>query len=361
MNPTRTLRVRGLDDLPLLVPHLVGFHPEESIVVIGLRGEASRVAVTVRIDLPPPDHPLDEVVAQVGVALLGLENAAVDEAILVVYPRPDDLPWSVEPPGPLPHEDLLGEIAAELLERGIGVTDMVCVGLGRQTSYLCRSETCCPPAGREIDTSGATLVEAELVGAGSAPLAGRGSLVEQLAPREEDDPVLRAVRRARPAAYVRVAGAVERTERFVEDVRRCGRSPRDHALAARLVATVGHLLETIPSRDLLLRALSLDPDPELLPLARRVLAEAVRCAGPGDVARPAAALAVCSWVDGDGAAAWVALDRALADDPSYSLAHLVGEALSQGQPPWTWTAIMASLTAEEILAAARPDPGRSPG
>jgi hypothetical protein len=71
-------------------------------------------------------------------------------------------------------------------------------------------------------------------------------------------------------------------------------------------------------------------------------------------------LAVCCWVDGDGAAAWAALDRALAADAGYSLALLVATALQQGQPPWIWTTVMAELNVEEVLAADRPDPGRWP-
>jgi hypothetical protein len=74
----------------------------------------------------------------------------------------------------------------------------------------------------------------------------------------------------------------------------------------------------------------------------------------------AATLAVCCWVDGDGAAAWAALDRAFDADPEHSLAHLVATALQQGQPPWIWTSIMAELTPAELLASARHGQEHSP-
>ena len=54
------------------------------------------------------------------------------------------------------------------------------------------------------------------------------------------------------------------------------------------------------------------------------LADLVRCAPAGLVAPAATALAIAHWSSGDGARANVALDRADADDPDYSLAHLVG-------------------------------------
>ena len=63
----------------------------------------------------------------------------------------------------------------------------------------------------------------------------------------------------------------------------------------------------------------------------------------------AAVLAVCAWVDGDGAAARVALDRALDADPAYSLAGLVAAALDTGTPPWTWVSMMSEVSVAEIL------------
>jgi hypothetical protein len=66
------------------------------------------------------------------------------------------------------------------------------------------------------------------------------------------------------------------------------------------------------------------------------------------VAAPASLLAFVAWQAGDGALANVALDRALADNPRYSMALLLREALDAGAPP-----AMARLpmTPEEVAAA----------
>jgi hypothetical protein len=40
-----------------------------------------------------------------------------------------------------------------------------------------------------------------------------------------------------------------------------------------------------------------------------------------------------AWQSGNGALANVALDRALADDPDYSMAHLLRQVISAGAPP----------------------------
>ena len=37
-----------------MVPYLVGFHPEESVVAVMLR--SGRVVLTIRVDLPPPSE-----------------------------------------------------------------------------------------------------------------------------------------------------------------------------------------------------------------------------------------------------------------------------------------------------------------
>ena len=55
----------------------------------------------------------------------------------------------------------------------------------------------------------------------------------------------------------------------------------------------------------------------------RLWSDLTRLARPGYVAAPASLLAFVAWQAGDGALANVALDRALADDPRYSMARLL--------------------------------------
>ena len=59
-------------------------------------------------------------------------------------------------------------------------------------------------------------------------------------------------------------------------------------------------------------------------------------------ATPATLLAVSAWLRGDGAMANVALDRALAGDPGYSLAGLLASALARCVPPAQIRALVAS-------------------
>ena len=347
---TPTLVVRGPDSLPALVPHLVGFHPEASRVLLGLAPERRTVGVTIRIDLPHPGDQVVDVAEAWSSSLAALPRSGALEAILVVYPGAADDPWRDGRPRELPFRDLVDELAAELKDAGLTALDAVCIVGDRLRSYWCRDQACCPEGGRPVDPEEVLRVRAALVGQGSAPLGSRHDLVRALAERDPDGPVRAAVDAARDGVTMRMpAGTERRVGHVVDGLKAYAADQRSAVALTRLVVLVGWLCEAIRSRDLLLRALTVDPDPEVVAAARTVLGEAVRCSSGPSAAPPAAALAVCSWVAGDGAAARVAVERALDADPSYSLAALVSAALDTGAPPWTWVAMMAEVSVAAIL------------
>ncbi len=114
-------------------------------------------------------------------------------------------------------------------------------------------------------------------------------------------------------------------------------------------------------------------EPESLPAVFDALAGLLRAAPTGRVAPVATCCAVVAWLQGDGARALMAIERALADDPDYSLAQLVGASLQSGLPPATWREAMAGLARDDCrhgpIGATRvrratggascPTPGRS--
>jgi len=73
-----------------------------------------------------------------------------------------------------------------------------------------------------------------------------------------------------------------------------------------------------------------------------------RMARPGYVSAPASLLAFVAWQCGNGALANLALDRALADDPRYSMALLLREAIDCGAPP---SLARLPMTPEEVAAS----------
>jgi hypothetical protein len=78
------------------------------------------------------------------------------------------------------------------------------------------------------------------------------------------------------------------------------------------------------------------------------------------VAAPASLLGFVAWQVGDGALANVALDRALADEPGYSMAQLLRQVITAGAPP---SLARLPMTPEEVAASyddAEDDAGDDP-
>jgi hypothetical protein len=135
-----------------VVPHMLGFYPSRSLVVLGL-GERNRVVVTFRYDLPDPfDYDLATDIAQHADFVLGREG--IKAALLVGY-------------GPA---ELVNGVAAitsaRLCNRGVDVPEVLRADSGRFWSLLCGDVTCCPPQGRSYDPgshpAAATMTEAGL-------------------------------------------------------------------------------------------------------------------------------------------------------------------------------------------------------
>ncbi len=195
---TPRLTLHTPTDLLAAVPYLLGFHPANSVVVIGLSG--TRVVFSARADLPPPDAPPDEALAladQLGEVLAGQH---VDVALIIGYGAAATVTRTV-----LPLRDAL---------RGFGVQvgEILRTDGDRYWSYLCDSVSCCPAEGTPYDAT-STEVAAAATYAGQVALPDRAALEASLAP------VASAERDAIEVATERAAHelAVE-TERMADPV-----------------------------------------------------------------------------------------------------------------------------------------------
>jgi hypothetical protein len=87
-------------------------------------------------------------------------------------------------------------------------------------------------------------------------------------------------------------------------------------------------------------------------------ADIVRRADGPWLPAPASLLAFTAWQAGDGTLANIALDRALAADPEYSMALLLREILAAGVPP---SEARLPMTPEQVAESyAQPPPPRGP-
>ena len=344
--PTLVVRAGSPAALLRLVPHLLGFMPEASLIVIGVAPPRDRIQVTLRYDLPDP--PAADLAAEIAAHALGVLSAQrLTAAVAVGY-------------GP---EPLVTPVARELREAawqaGIDVREFLRVADGRYWSYVCGNEKCCPAEGVPFDATAADPAEAEALAAvGDRVLATRAALAARVAPlgglaRES---MRQATRRAE-----------QHIAQLLGKVRRSGRlGAARHMIASEGLAAVGAMITryreggrftsddevarlTVALRDLRVRDDAwARMDPGHSDAHQRLWTDVVRRAQPGYTAASAALLAFVAWQSGDGALANVALDRALADDPRYSMALLLRQVITAGAPP---ALARLPMTPEEVAAS----------
>ena len=366
------LRVGGLTDMAQAIPYLLGFHPERSLVVVGLA--ARRVVVTARMDLDdltdprllpstvsamvrggarsflgavfddcaaPPDSgdlPWCGVAAELTVAVerlgaaMGTHRAPCDDPDPDRWPRAEDRESALEFGADEAEDD------ADDADGDIALDDVVLVSGGRLWSYTCRDARCCPPQGRPIE--GTSTVAAEAAFAGMVALPDRGSLAAQLEPRApaERDRLRPALDAAEADGMaLTLAGAVASADRSaIRALFAAARALDDPQTALELpeeqVCRLGAALRRIDVRD----SLWLGIDDRRIDGRRLWRQLAARLPAPFDAA-PLFLFGWASYRAGDGALAGMAADRALDSDPAYSAADLlmaaVGQAINPHQLP----------------------------
>ncbi|MBK9740929.1 MAG: DUF4192 domain-containing protein [Actinobacteria bacterium] len=323
------------------VPHMVGFDCADSVVVVGLgpnpadRSDRSgMVRLVQRFDTPPSGMATEDLMSIARSAAEPMVRSGSTEVIVAVFGA------TPTPGGELPSTGLVDELLARVDDAGLGVRDALFTDGTSRWSYGCDNPSCCPPEGRVIPETTRTLVAAEFAGVGAAMAPSRAALVDEIAPDS-----------VRIAAVAAIAGDLQPPAGNREVREEWRDSAIDHltTLTQDADAAVGphdgaaalQGLTDVRVRDTFLWDME-QPGTDPRAVADR-LADLVRCAPAGLVAPAATALAIAQWSGGDGARANVALDRATADDPEYSLAHLVGTALRSGLPPSAWAASLADL------------------
>ena len=337
MNPeTVPVRLRTPDALIAAVPHMLGFRPENSMVIVALAGPRGQVGLTFRFDLPdPPDPHLADLIAGHAVAIL--TRGPYSDAIAIGY-----------------GSGALVTPVADRIRRafdaaGIKLHDLLRVQDEKFWSYTCPNPACCPVDGLPLATPGADQASAALARAGFAVAGSRAQLAATIAADTGPDAdtmraaTTRAVRAIDQAAATDPAALVSDGLALVQHAiatYRGGGSLTRPSQFAWLAVT----LTSIRVRDDAWARM----DPQYRADHARLWTDLTRRASPGYVAAPASLLAFTAWQGGDGALASLAVDRALADDPEYSMAHLLGDALAAGLPP---SVARLPMTPEEVAAA----------
>ncbi|WP_158882565.1 DUF4192 domain-containing protein [Amycolatopsis anabasis] len=310
------------------IPHLLGFRPAESLVLIGHSpGAGRRVGLVQRLDLPAREY--ERAAAEHLAANLGLrsEAPAIGATVIVVGRRTDRSPPDERPP----HGRFVKRMTEALRRVGVPVLHaMWTPEIRAGVRWRCYDDQDC---GGLLPDPGSTVMAAAAASVGMVTFGSREAMERQLAP---DD----------PGALARRAGLLEAARNELDDdpgrraeagraeVRAALRQAADGELALtdeQVVRLVLALSET-KVRDACL-ATALPPEGKRSQEAERLWTALIRAAPAPGRAEPASLLGFSAYMRGDGTLANMALENALRADPRHTLAQLLSQCLWHGTPP----------------------------
>lgn len=316
------IKLRSPTDLVAATPYLLGFHPDNSLVMVALRDR--QVRLVARCDLPTaapgatngtPD-PTDDLVQVV------LRQGATEVVALAYGPA------EVAQPA-------LTAVLATASASGLTVRDLLHVDNGRWWSQLCEDPACCPAEGTPFDHA-TSPVTTRCVVEGLTALPSRRELLRQVAPLggPPRTSMIQATECAWSRLEKRLSGLPE--QRYADEVHQAGEKAvtsaiERYAAGDRLdddeAAWLTVLLQSVPVRDVAWTAITAE-QPHLA-----LWQDVTRRAEPELVAPPASLLAFTAYRAGNGPLARAALERVLTEDPDYWMAQLLSHALQHRLPP----------------------------
>ena len=318
-------------DLLAAIPFLIGYHPENSLVMVALKADA--VGMAMRVDMPTDIAPESYDLLASHFVREGAEGA-----FIVAYVNEGTDP-----------EPVLINTSAALMRVGIAIKESLIVCEGRYRSMLCYDSECCPATGNPVPDIDSSQIALEHVIAGHPmPYASVAGLVQSIAALpssfadgwqsevrqfwiESDSENLEELQQDGATAVVDLAGEYQ-----------LGRGGEDRELVARVI---GRCCD-IQVRDFALGSHDEESADGYWQMWRDLLLIAPR----GFVAPIASIFAALAYERGEGALAHKALDRALVDDERYSLALLLRRVFTTGWPPESFRAMRAELHPKVVAA-----------
>jgi hypothetical protein len=337
------------------LPYLLGYRPEDSIVLVALHDRERRGRFGGRARLGIPAHAEDwpSVAEQLAQGLVrGSERRGARPESMVAY-------LCQEPGSGESGREVMERLRplAQLLRRACGRLDVpviedLCISDGRFWSYTCPGQGCCPPEGEAMGLPGTSVLAAAATYAG---LQVRGSLREltarllpwEAAAASEQEAALDT---ASMALVPRILDGESRAEVAEEALELAGRIMGRLADAPPVSGTrpadlrddglLGHeeaaaLILGLQDRTTRDRAAEWMEGAEAGPALRLWRALARRCVGPyrEHAAAPLTLAGWVAWSTGDELEAREALAMALGADPDYLFARLLHQACNEGLDP----------------------------
>ncbi|MFC9281894.1 DUF4192 family protein [Streptomyces collinus] len=375
-DPQVTLRTPA--ELADALPYLLGYRPEDSIVLVALhdREGRGRFGGRARLGIPAATEDWEAAVRQLAQGLVtGSERRGAKPKQMVAYVCQEPGDGETGRDVMIRLRSLIALLRTQCGTLDAPVIEALCISDGRFWSYCCPTERCCPDDGTPMGLPGTSVLAAAATYAG---IQVRGTLRElraRLLPWETGA--------ALDQEIALDAAGMDLVPRILDDATRPGVAEETLDLAERIIRRftaappvpgahradirddelLGHdeaatLILGLQDRTTRDRAAAWMEGDEAGPALRLWRALARRCVGPyGEHA--AAPLTLAGWVAwsaGDELEAREALAMALGADPDYLFARLLHQACNEGLDP---ESIRRCLRAERT-AGAGPAPMAEP-
>ncbi|WRZ90121.1 DUF4192 domain-containing protein [Streptomyces sp. NBC_01007] len=365
------------------LPYLLGYRPEDSIVLVALHDGERRGRFGGRARLGIPGHAEDwpSVSDQLAQGLVkGSERRGARPESMVAY-------LCQEPGGGESGREVMERLRplAQLLRTACGrldvpVIEALCISGGRFWSYTCPGQGCCPAEGTSMGLPGTSVLAAAATYAGLQVRGSLKDLTARLLPWESTAALGQevALDTASMALVPRILEDDSRAE-VAEEALALARRIRDRLAAASAVSGTrpsdlrdDGLLENDEAATLILglqdrttrdRAAQWMEGDEAAPALRLWRALARRCVGPyrEHAAAPLTLAGWVAWSMGDELEAREALAMALGADPDYLFARLLHQACNEGlDPESVRRCLRAERTGGGSAAAEQPTDSAAP-
>ncbi|MEU1279986.1 DUF4192 domain-containing protein [Streptomyces sp. NPDC005805] len=372
----RQITLRSPAELADALPYMMGFHPNDSIVLVTLHGGEGRFGGRLRIGIPRSPDEWEPVADQVADCLIrGSERRGAHPDGMVVF---------------LCRDPAVGEGGDQVVERlrplaqylrvacgalDVPVYEALCISGGRFWSYCCPDARCCPADGTPLPLGGTSVMAAAAAYAGLQVRGTQKEMEARLVPAHTPRAMAQAIELDAVGAAL-VARAVEEggrrqlaaetlalardaLERFAAEPGG-GTGPGTDAEDDRLLTDreAAELIIGLQDRRTRDRAAQWMEGRDAGPALRLWRSLARRCVAvhQGYAAAPLTLAGWVSWSMGDEPSARVALGLALRADPDYVFAQLLHQACNEGLDPET---LRHCLRQDQDWPAAPPGPGDS--
>jgi Domain of unknown function (DUF4192) len=317
--PQRGFKVRRPDDLLAIIPFLVGFHPDESIVAVFIKSD--RIVLTARMDLPPESDG-DELADQIDY----LAKRHGGRALALVGYSAASLPTN--------------RLLTRLMDR-LGkykLCDVLYVGHGRWWSLSC-GEDCCPLTGTPFDLSTHPL-SAAAVFAGLGTRANRQELEASVSgPPHAELPRLEGLAMTLHGELELLDDASATARLMASLVDTAMSDPG--VLDERNCLLLGLLVTDLHIRDLAWALIGLANADKHVRLWGGVVAQVP----PTLASAPLCLLGMAAWASGAGALLNCCCERLAQIDPDYSMGRLLRDISARAVPPSLWEQIGGGVQA----------------